>query len=231
MDAETKREAYHSEAYMTSGAAMMSFQPINAIHQHICAFHVYASDHTRHVEAHHFCTHRSHDFHQCVIYDSAEPNARLIGIEYIVSEKVFKELPKEEKKYWHSHKYEVESGLLQLQVKSAIPTAATDIAEQPAMLELQQTYGKTIHTWAYDIYPDLPLGPPNLMMSYVDDHMAPPAELVKQRDEKAGMATKAKRDLRAGYLPSYEKDTDADMWEKTGRAPVFDVVEKDIKRK
>lgn len=29
---------------------------------------------------------------------------------------VFKSLPGEEKKYWHSHKYEVESGLLYLGV-------------------------------------------------------------------------------------------------------------------
>ena len=82
------------------------------------------SDRSRHVEAHHFCTHRSTDFHQCIIYDSGELDARLIGIEYIVSEKVrlphsifwhdthigpkmFKDLPQEEKKYWHSHKYEV----------------------------------------------------------------------------------------------------------------------------
>ena len=40
------------------------------------------------MEAHHFCTHISKDFHQCVIYDSDKPEARLIGIEYIVSEKV-----------------------------------------------------------------------------------------------------------------------------------------------
>lgn len=66
-------------------------------------------------------------FHQCIIYDSDEPTARLIGIEYIVSEEVssylaaltggyvrhvllpqtFKALPTEEKRYWHSHKYEV----------------------------------------------------------------------------------------------------------------------------
>jgi hypothetical protein len=30
--------------------------------------------------------------------------------------KIFLDLPAEEKKYWHSHKHEVESGLLQLQV-------------------------------------------------------------------------------------------------------------------
>ena len=46
------------------------------------------SDRTRHVEAHHFCKHVSEDFHQCIIYDSGEPDAKLIGIEYIASEKV-----------------------------------------------------------------------------------------------------------------------------------------------
>lgn len=42
MDTDTKREVYHSSAYVASGAAMMSFEPINQIHQHICAFHCYA---------------------------------------------------------------------------------------------------------------------------------------------------------------------------------------------
>lgn len=42
MDTDTKQEAYHSSAYVASGAAMMSFEPINQIHQHICAFHCYA---------------------------------------------------------------------------------------------------------------------------------------------------------------------------------------------
>jgi Protein of unknown function (DUF1264) len=45
-------------------------------------------DLTRQVEAHHFCTHLTPDFHQCIIYDSDAPDAKLIGIEYIVSEKV-----------------------------------------------------------------------------------------------------------------------------------------------
>ena len=45
-------------------------------------------DFTRQVEAHHFCTHVSEHIHQCIIYDSDESNAKLIGIEYIVSEDV-----------------------------------------------------------------------------------------------------------------------------------------------
>ena len=33
--------------------------------------------------------------------------ANLIGIEYIVSERVFDSLPEAEKPYWHPHNYEV----------------------------------------------------------------------------------------------------------------------------
>ncbi|KAF7773678.1 hypothetical protein Agabi119p4_5845 [Agaricus bisporus var. burnettii] len=112
---------YHSQLYSAAGSAIMSFDPVKQIHQHLCAFHTYSHDRSRHVEAHHFCTHLSPDFHQCVIYDSENPHARLIGIEYIVSEKIFEGLPEEEKKYWHSHKYEVESGLLQMQTKRFVP--------------------------------------------------------------------------------------------------------------
>ena len=118
--------------------------------------------------------------------------------------------------------------MLQLQVKNLVPGTATDVAEQPAMLELHRTYGKTTHTWAYDIYPDLPLGPPNLMMSYSNDEHGPPVELIKSRDEKCGMDTGAKRRLRAEYLPPYKKHPDSDMWEKTGKVPVFDPVERRV---
>ena len=66
------------------------------------------------VEAHHFCACPNEDVRQCVIYDSDKPNARLIGLEYIISSKLFEGLPEEEKIYWHSHKYEVQSGTLQV---------------------------------------------------------------------------------------------------------------------
>jgi hypothetical protein len=36
-----------------------------------------------------------------LIFDSNEENARLIGVEYVVSERLFKGLPEEEKKLWH----------------------------------------------------------------------------------------------------------------------------------
>jgi hypothetical protein len=175
---------------------------------------------------------------------------------------IFDKLPKEEKKFWHSHKYEVnlprnvvflvlrfgskiESGLLQLEVKGAVPgkystllttTTTTinplsshpgfvlDVAEQPTMLYLYKTYGKTIHTWAIDVTPDLPLGPPNLMMSYTGDGQMDPA-MVKARDKKIGLSTEASRKLRASYLPSSNVKPGADEWEKTGKGVEFSTKE------
>ena len=47
--------------------------------------------------------------------DSDKSNARLIGIEYIISRRLFEGLPADEKKYWHSHSHEV-GGLFLLTV-------------------------------------------------------------------------------------------------------------------
>jgi len=64
---------------------------------------------------------------QCVIYDSDKPNARLIGLEYIISSELFEGLPEEEKIYWHSHKYEVQSGTLQVQLACCSLTEHTGV--------------------------------------------------------------------------------------------------------
>ncbi|KAF8522188.1 DUF1264-domain-containing protein [Hysterangium stoloniferum] len=228
MDASTKEEMYHSAVYSTAGSTMMDFEPINQIHQHLCAFHTYATDRTRHVEAHHFCTHLNHDLHQCIIYDSDKPGAKLIGIEYIVSEKVFLTLSEDEQKFWHSHKYEVESGMLKLSVKDIVPEKVSDYAEQPAMVVLHKSYGKAIHTWQIDISPTLPLGPPALMMSYTGDSQVEgnlTVEMALHSEE-----TKKKRAIRQGYLPPYEKAVNADQWEKTGQSVDLEPVTKPVKR-
>ncbi len=113
-------------------------------------------------------------------------------------------------------------------MKTGIPVKATDVAEQPAMLELQRTYGKTIHTWQYDIHPDLPLGPPSLMMAYTKDGQGPPPDMLQARDEESGASTEEKRKLRAVYLPPYEKAKEADQWESTGKGIAFEPVEKGL---
>ena len=125
-------------------------------------FHYYSDDITRQVEAHHFCSHISEDMHQCVIYDSDKPNARLIGVEYIITDKLFFALPADEKQFWHSHDYEVKSGLL---FAPGVPR----IAEYPIMDKLAKTYGKTWHFWQSDRGDPLPYGVPQLMGSFTRD--------------------------------------------------------------
>ncbi|GKV29682.1 hypothetical protein SLEP1_g38587 [Rubroshorea leprosula] len=67
---------------------------------------------TRQVEADHFCAHQNEEMRQCLIYDSPKKDARLIGVEFLISENLFLTLPDEEKPLWHSHEYEVKSGVL-----------------------------------------------------------------------------------------------------------------------
>nr|ODN90123.1 hypothetical protein L203_02046 [Cryptococcus depauperatus CBS 7841] len=196
---QAEQSHYHSTMYDTAGAAQMR-QPINQVHQHLCGLHIYAHDGGRAVKAHHFCTHLRPDLHQCIIYDSDDKNAKLIvGIEYLIPEDKFMQLPEDEKKYWHSHKYEVDSGMLVMGTKSLVPNAVSDLAERPAMLELHRTYGKTTHTWFIDKYPDIPLGAPQIMMAYTDDSQVDKA-LLQKRDDEMGIDTAAKRKVRHGYL-------------------------------
>ncbi len=56
--------------------------------------------------------HYNQDMRQCAIFDSPEVDARLIGVEYIIFEKLFDTLSDEEKKLWHSHDYEFKGGIL-----------------------------------------------------------------------------------------------------------------------
>ncbi len=99
---------------------LQSFKPINRIHCHLCAFHFYVYDMSRQVEAHHYCMHYNQDMRQCAIFDSPETDARLIGVEYIISEKLFDTISDEEKKLWHSHDYEVKGGIIFM---SGVPKA------------------------------------------------------------------------------------------------------------
>ena len=82
----------------------------------LAIYHVSRSEVVSHgmcvqVEAHHYCGHLNEEVRQCVIYDSGEDKARLIGIEYIISRRLFESLPEEEKKMWHSHQYEASTVL------------------------------------------------------------------------------------------------------------------------
>ncbi|WP_209323599.1 OBAP family protein [Brevibacterium renqingii] len=186
-----------------SSRALQTKYPLEAMSTYLNGLHMYADDMGRQVEAAHFCIHLRHDLHQCVIFDRNEPDARLIGIEYIISAERFEALPAEEKRLWHSHHYEVRSGIL---TAPGVP----EIAEHSYFEDLVSTYGKTFHTWQYD-REDFPFGIPQLMMGFTDDGQADD-ELLSDRDARVGVSTPDRRAHRED-IPVPDVAAEANTWE------------------
>lgn len=187
--------------------------PTGAIHAHVCGFHFYSGDMKRQVMVHHYCSHWTDEILQCVLFDSDKPNARMIGIEYIVSAKLFESLPAEEKKLWHSHNYEVKSGAL----------TAPDMnssAEKDLMKVIIGTYGKTWHTWQSDRYEKVPMGIPQLVMGFTADGQAN-QKLFTERDAQYHVANDKIKSARAD-IADVKIDPGADAWQK-GQAVQLDL--------
>ena len=182
----------------TTTAAIQGFGPTNKIHQHLCAFHFYSDDMTRQVEAHHFCGHQNEEMRQCLIYNSSEADARLIGIEYIISERLFLTLPDEEKPLWHTHVFEVKSGVL------FMPGIPGPIQRQD-LEKVCKTYGKTIHFWQVDRGDNLPLGLPQIMMALTRDGQLYP-NLAQDVEKRYGISFEKESANRA-YMTGPENGT------------------------
>src|SRR4051812_39545696 len=208
----------HRALDLASGMMQPKY-PLDAMTTYLNGFHMYADDMGRQVEATHFCIHLRHDLHQCVIFDSNRPDARLIGIEYIISRERFRSLPDDEKRLWHSHHYEVKSGEL---LAPGIP----ELAERAYFKDLVTTYGKTFHTWQYD-RDDFPYGIPQLMMGFTEDGQINEA-LLAARDRRLGISSDERRRKRAA-IPMPSVVPGANSWQ-SGRTVQTRLEEMDFKR-
>lgn len=196
-------EASAKSTALAAGAAMLqAMPPIQQLNLYLDGFHFYADDIGHQLEAHHYCSVLNEEFHQCAIYDGNGADAKLIGLEYIVSEHLFAQLPPEEKAFWHSHRYEVKSGQL---IMPGIPTRV----EHEAMEKLVTTYGKTWHAWHTDRGDRLPYGIPQLMMGFTADGQANSA-LIQTRDRRFDTSTDAKaQDRQSIPVPTIQRGADA----------------------
>lgn len=189
---------------LESGAALLQAKtPLQAMNLYLDGFHRYSDDEGHQMEAHHYCAQLNEDFHQCVIFDGNTRDARLIGVEYIVSERLFKSFPEDEKKLWHSHRYEVTSGTL---IAPGLPL----VAEHELMKKVITTYGKTWHTWDTHRH-ELPFGIPHLMMAFTADGQLRP-EIVADRDRRFGVSTESRRRDRESVRAT-PPDSAADSWQ------------------
>ena len=189
----------------TGAALLQSRPPIDALNAYLDGFHFYNGHPGAQMEAHHYCSILNEEVIQCVIYDGNMKDAKLMGVEYIISAQLYASLPAAEKPLWHSHVHEVKSGQL---VAPGIP----EPAEHALMKKLVNTYGKTWHTWHTDLDKQLPLGVPQLMMGFTADGQIDPA-LVSQRDKRLGISS-AEEKLNRADIPAPAVNPAADAWQR-----------------
>lgn len=167
--------------------ASMPAGPMQGFHLHFCGIHIAKKDPRFQLVAQHYCGGVHDELHQCLLFDSAAKNARLLGVEYIISDRLFRELPDVEKKYWHPHTYEVLAGGL---IAPGMPAAD----EAKFMKAILTTWGKTWHTWP-DPKAALPVGEPMLMWALTGDGQED-AAVIAARDKQFGVSTSKIRDQR-----------------------------------
>jgi hypothetical protein len=183
-------ETARTQALEAGAAVLQDKPPIEALNAYLDGFHFYNGRMGQQMEAHHYCANLNEEVIQCVIYDGNGRQAKLMGVEYIISNRLFAQLPAAEKALWHSHVHEVKSGQL---IAPGIPEAA----ETALMKKLVSTYGKTWHTWHTDQHHELPHGVPQLMMGFTADGQANEA-MVAARDKRFGIRSTDKRQARLG---------------------------------
>ncbi|MGJ7543348.1 OBAP family protein [Variovorax sp. LT1R16] len=194
-------------ALEAGAAALQAKHPVDELNAYLDGFHFYNGRMEAQMEAHHYCAFVNEEVIQCVIFDGNQNAAKLMGVEYIVSARLFDTLPVAEKALWHSHVHEVKSGQL---IAPGIP----EVAEHALMTKLVGTYGKTFHTWHTDQQKDLPLGMPELMMGFTADGQAN-AAMVEERDRRFGVRSAEKRRQREDIAaPAIRPGADA--WQRAG---------------
>lgn len=165
--------------------------PLGNHHLHFCGFHVAKNNPKVQIVTQHYCGMVAGGMHQCLLYDSTEKGAKLLGVEYIVSDEVYRKLPDAEKKFWHPHTYEVLAGGL---VAPGMPAAE----EEKFMTALLTTWGKTWHTWPDPSTP-VPMGEPLLMWALTGDGQEDP-KVVAARDKAFNVSTSEVRKRRVGTI-------------------------------
>jgi hypothetical protein len=206
---------------LEAGAALLQdMTPLKDFDIYVVGLHCAKHEPDLQMEAHHFCRQVNQDLLQCVLFDGNTKDANLIGVEYIISERLFATLPEDEQSYWHPHNYEILSGQL---CAPGLP----EVAERAFLKELMNSYGKTWHTWhtgRHDGEPGdrLPLGDPKLMWSFnrdgeADDHLKQDLQSAMDVDESA------KRGQRQRFVelahPQHGVDTMADEFDATTPIP------------
>jgi hypothetical protein len=193
--------------------------PMGKAHLHFCGIHMAKSNPKLQFVTQHYCAAHSGgkdgDVFQCVLFDGTGTNAKMIGVEYLISDAAYRKLDDAEKKYWHAHTYEVLGGGL-------IAPGMDPKAEVEFMKVVMTMWGKAWHTWP-DPSTAVPTGEPLLIWSLMGDGQVDP-KLQAARDkefkvdtEKLSKARVAEIGLAAPNVPvPANMDAIGRQWTATG---------------
>ncbi len=172
--------------------------PVAGPFAHFCGIHMAKKDPKFQLIVQHYCvahsTDHADDLFQCVLFDSTEKSAKLLGVEYIITDKAYRALADDEKKYWHPHTYEVLGGGL-------IAPGMEPDKEMDFMKMVMTTWGKTWHTWP-DPKSAVPVGEPLLVWALMGDGQVDD-KLLAARDKQFNVKVDKIRETR-GKAIGYE---------------------------
>lgn len=198
--------------------------PLAKFDVYVVGFHPAKDDPSMQMEAHHFCRVVNDDFIQAALFDGNTETANLIGIEYIISERLFETLPAEERAYWHPHNFEILSG----QARRARPARGRrEGADEAAHEQLRQDLAHLAHRPARrGRGHTLPLGDPMLMWSFNRDGECDPA-LEQDREAAMDLDTPRTREQRQDLVEQAhpQHGVDALAGRFPGATPVPGVVD------
>ena len=89
--------------------------------------------------AHHWCR-PAGGITECQLYDSDNPNARLVGVEVVVPTATWKTYSQSERALWHYHRVEIPK------VSATLPGMSPEQAKK-VVASLLETYGKIYLLW------------------------------------------------------------------------------------
>ncbi|VTT98713.1 Uncharacterized protein OS=planctomycete KSU-1 GN=KSU1_D0806 PE=4 SV=1: DUF1264 [Gemmataceae bacterium] len=173
------------------GKAAAGAGPLTGPHLHFCGIHMAKKNPKLQFVTQHYCAAHTGgadgDVFQCVLFDGTGRNAKLVGVEYLISDAAYRKLPDDEKKFWHAHTYEVLGGGL-------IAPGMEPKDETAFMKVVLTTWGKAWHTWP-DSSTAVPTGEPLLIWSIMGDGQVDP-KVLADRDKQFKVDTLKVREAR-----------------------------------
>lgn len=97
-----KKKTAQTKKLEQAASVLQDLSPLQNFKEQCASIEMVAGQPDRQIIARDFCAALNEDFKQCVCFSGEGPEARLCGVKYFISEKLFNQLPDAEKRLWCS---------------------------------------------------------------------------------------------------------------------------------